>query len=60
MGKGSSGKKPHYADQRKREKFKKLHPEGRKAYARAKRKRRLKKRLAKKQIHHTTYDRSSS
>lgn len=47
MPRKHSGKKPHYSAQKKREKFKQLHPEGRKAFAKTKRQKRLEKRLKK-------------
>ncbi len=44
MGKGSSGKKPHYAQDKKREKWKKDHPGWtRKSWAKKKRQERLAK-----------------
>mgnify|MGYP001582110952 FL=1 len=42
-----SGKAPHKAEEKKREKFNKLHPEGRKAYAKKKRMERMERKINK-------------
>ena len=46
MGKfGGGGKKPHLAEKKKRERFKQLHPEGRKVFSLNNKKKRLEKQL---------------